>query len=428
MAVGDAALINGVRFHIIVDASRPRGSGSGEVFTEYLKRLRSVKVAEANIDNATTKGAITKGIIAEDEAISKGTEADPKSDRSSPMRDDKDSAIDLSADKYERLKDAGDKELQKESDAELCLQNWILGAFEDETRRLAPGNPSSKKQSLYEWYHGETHYFEVEFSDNRLAPQELEETEELQRRMEELTPRLPMPKYIKEMDLPWIGPEDIEVLSEIVDPEPVHPGAVKYNNEVYFFKPVDPDQPQPTKREIKMLSKIETLGLGDKIMVPRLLGLVAFEHSTTEIMGLLLTNIPSPKPLTTLLSSEVPEEKRLRWADEAQDVVKELHQKGIVWGDAKADNFMVDEDDNLWIIDFGGSYTEGWVDPEVSETKDGDKMGLEKIVDALVDPDENTFDPEDDAEDDSDFEPTSKKRKRTNGTEDSKSSRRKAEE
>ncbi|KIW20229.1 hypothetical protein PV08_00804 [Exophiala spinifera] len=42
-------------------------------------------------------------------------------------------------------------------------------------------------------------------------------------------------------------------------------------------------------------------------------------------------------------------------------------------------------------------------------------MGLEKIVNALTDPDETAFDPDGDAEDDSDFELVSKKRKRAGG-------------
>ena len=53
---------------------------------------------------------------------------------------------------------------------------------------------------------------------------------------------------------------------------------------------------------------------------------------------------------------------------------------------------MVDAHDELWIIDFGGSYTEGWIDPEISETLEGDDMGLEKIQLALEDPDKNTVD------------------------------------
>ena len=36
-----------------------------------------------------------------------------------------------------------------------------------------------------------------------------------------------------------------------------------------------------------------------------------------------------------------------------------LHHRNIIWGDAKAENILVDLDDNAWIIDFGGSYTPG---------------------------------------------------------------------
>ena len=139
---------------------------------------------------------------------------------------------------------------------------------------------------------------------------------------------------------------------------------------------------------------------------------MAYDKSPTEIMGMLLTRISEPRPLTTLLSSDVPEPQRLKWADQSKEVMKILHQHGIVWGDARADNFLVDENDELWIIDFGGSYTEGWINPKILETKAGDKMAIEKIVNALVDPDENTFDPEDADADDSNYVPESKKRKR----------------
>lgn len=31
-----------------------------------------------------------------------------------------------------------------------------------------------------------------------------------------------------------------------------------------------------------------------------------------------------------------------------------LHGIGIVWGDGKAENVLIDINDNAWIIDFGG--------------------------------------------------------------------------
>lgn len=47
---------------------------------------------------------------------------------------------------------------------------------------------------------------------------------------------------------------------------------------------------------------------------------------------------------------------------------------------------MSEDDDRLWIIDFGGSWTEGWIDPELKETVEGDDMATQKIVNALHDP------------------------------------------
>lgn len=60
-----------------------------------------------------------------------------------------------------------------------------------------------------------------------------------------------------------------------------------------------------------------------------------------------------------------------------------LHYQSIIWGDAKADNILIDTQDNAWIIDFGGSYTLGWVDAEKAGTIEGDMQGLAKIMDII---------------------------------------------
>ena len=59
--------------------------------------------------------------------------------------------------------------------------------------------------------------------------------------------------------------------------------------------------------------------------------------------------------------------------------LSKLHQAGIVWGDAKADHVLIDRNDDAWIIEFGGSYTEGWVEKALAGTIDGDAMGMAKI-------------------------------------------------
>ena len=69
-----------------------------------------------------------------------------------------------------------------------------------------------------------------------------------------------------------------------------------------------------------------------------------------------------------------------KWAGQIRGAIEYLHDKGLVWGDAKAANVLVDEDGNAVLIDFGGGYTNGWVDEVNHDTACGDLQGLERII------------------------------------------------
>ena len=71
--------------------------------------------------------------------------------------------------------------------------------------------------------------------------------------------------------------------------------------------------------------------------------------------------------------------KKKRWATQVQQSVEFLHQIGVVWGDGKADNVLVDTENNAWLIDFGGGWTRGWVDESLAGTYDGDKQAIDRI-------------------------------------------------
>jgi tRNA A-37 threonylcarbamoyl transferase component Bud32 len=60
-------------------------------------------------------------------------------------------------------------------------------------------------------------------------------------------------------------------------------------------------------------------------------------------------------------------------------MVHQLHTAGIVWGDAKPDNVLIDYNNDAWLIDFGGGYTNGWVPKEFSGSVEGDLYALQKI-------------------------------------------------
>lgn len=74
---------------------------------------------------------------------------------------------------------------------------------------------------------------------------------------------------------------------------------------------------------------------------------------------------------------------RRKWAAQIEDTVKELHCLGIIWGDAKPGNIVIDECDDAWLIDFGGGFTQPWVDSELAESVEGDLQAVGRIRERL---------------------------------------------
>jgi len=60
---------------------------------------------------------------------------------------------------------------------------------------------------------------------------------------------------------------------------------------------------------------------------------------------------------------------RKRWHNDVVRMLNLLHSAGIIWGDFKPENMLVDEHDDVWLVDFGGGMTDGWVDHKNMETQ-----------------------------------------------------------
>ncbi|CAJ2514343.1 Uu.00g024620.m01.CDS01 [Anthostomella pinea] len=76
---------------------------------------------------------------------------------------------------------------------------------------------------------------------------------------------------------------------------------------------------------------------------------------------------------------------RNRWARDIEALVTDLHDADLVWGDAKPHNVLVDRKKrDLWLIDFGGSFTRTWVDENKADTKQGDMQGVARIQEWLA--------------------------------------------
>lgn len=152
---------------------------------------------------------------------------------------------------------------------------------------------------------------------------------------------------------------------------------------ICFFKPFTASFRNPHANiELMTHRKIATarMPLPPHVRICGIYGLVRDENG---LLGMLFPWIDKKAVLSRGLAQESPICLRRRWASQIDGSIKKLHQEGIIWGDAKAENILIDKNDDAWVIDFGGSYTPGWVDPEKAGSLEGDMQGLGKIMDML---------------------------------------------
>ncbi|PYI08582.1 hypothetical protein BO78DRAFT_440508, partial [Aspergillus sclerotiicarbonarius CBS 121057] len=159
---------------------------------------------------------------------------------------------------------------------------------------------------------------------------------------------------------------------------------------IRFFKPTYCSE--QADREILALIHIRSRGLSDVVRTPALHELVKGQgdHTSTHISGILLEYIEHHSTLADIDMDATPWHIRKKWTEQLQSMMRRLHAAGIIWGDAKPDNILVDTNNDLCIIDFGGGVTEGWVDADKAESREGDLQALSRMIDLLVETDNST--------------------------------------
>jgi hypothetical protein len=151
---------------------------------------------------------------------------------------------------------------------------------------------------------------------------------------------------------------------------------------VAFIKLMRRGDNQPLLNELDKYKMLDEARLGNTLRVSRLRGVVRDESGL--VFGLLLTYIHCKfMTLSYAVKLETSPSLQQKWATQLRDIIDQLHDAGIVWGDAKPDNVLIDTNQDAWVVDFGGGYTEGWVPKKLAGTMEGDQHALEKMVEFI---------------------------------------------
>lgn len=271
------------------------------------------------------------------------------------------------------------------------VYDWVMSPFSQLLIDLAPppeGNPEEIRVTLQESQFPEILHFQLHVEDEQLRPRRI------------LGERRPIYPSFCRLDNSVL--DDLEKWTVIFDPRNIllrfdkpedalfkPPRKVVIENETIecFYKPCHSGN--DAIRELQTYRAIAEAGLYNRgLNLCHVHGIAMDEDGF--ILGILLSHIDCLPGLALGFMvhaadpDDPPQGLRRVWMRQIDDAVAALHAAGIVWGDVKPHNVLVDTENNAWVTDFGCGYTEGWVDKELAETVEGDRMGLAKIRKLLL--------------------------------------------
>ncbi|KAK7710251.1 hypothetical protein SLS64_005835 [Diaporthe eres] len=252
---------------------------------------------------------------------------------------------------------------------------WAVRPFLPLLEEIAPRPSDGTTITLHHFFNGETFDASLKAVDDTLVPGVIEA-------MDEMENVVGNANILWKTTCPVFATTEVEVLSD--DPTYIlvdEPRKVRVQGKELFFKAFpDPDD-SIGAQEVLTLEKIFKARFNpQEVRTSYLYGIVEDEKS--QVIGLLLHYIQVDDTLhdKVIDLGSSGSDLKDKWKRQVTGTVEALHKAGIVWGDVKASNVLVDTAGDAWVTDFGGGHTEGWVDRNKAGTIEGDLQGLRAIT------------------------------------------------
>ena len=255
---------------------------------------------------------------------------------------------------------------------------WLASQFLSEFRHLVPlvdhaGQLTLADLELHQYYECRLEFYDEVPRPGAISPMEQEPPDHYDwDSLDVAPPEWPFPRF-----------QSSDVVVPYTDPTTVFdiiPEQVFVHGRPFFWKPSW--MSVESKDAVEKYCKIHSSGMSlEQLRTSRLYGIVT--SSRGVLRGQLYEWIDVKKHLTWNVLEQTPEATRSKWASQIQRSVSTLHSLNIIWGDVKAGNVVIDQDDDALVIDLEGGATRGWVDKEEQGTREGDLQGLERLVDYI---------------------------------------------
>jgi serine/threonine protein kinase len=263
------------------------------------------------------------------------------------------------------------------------ILNVILDAGKAVFRRVAAPSPAptgSHSQDLHSLLYPETLHFRLESVDNKptIVSINSDDAYAVEAQFDQdVNSDLQI-----DGELPQFSSRDIQILETLVGSGAVSRVLVR-GQEMLCKAQKSGLLDRNLERELSSLQTIKAaLSRGSRsIRIPRLIAYVKHAEDG-HIIGLLREWIPSGVLggcLKDVCTSTTCKERREKWAAQIRETVDQLHEMGLVWGDGKPSNVIIDSNDNAWLIDLAGGWTDGWVDEGIADTVKGDEQAVGNI-------------------------------------------------
>ena len=296
------------------------------------------------------------------------------------------------------------------------FEEWVLGALGDDIRQVTPSPaPGARQQiTLLDYFSPPTFAFELVNRDGKLCtlrenynPRIHGDTAPRTRIVQGSPPpmsqrrgsdssassrgSLPGQGVILRSalpDVPLVPASQLERVDDGLRDEQLSdiPSKVRRvgTSKTFFFKAAL--KAHGHRREMDILSRIKRGGPFDSTFrTSSLASLVVWEDNSGEdkatLMGFLLEYVEGGTLAERMEAAPV--EMRRKWFHQVQSTVGRLHELGIVWGDVKPDNIIINVEGDAVVVDFGGGFTPEYIEPELQQTLQGDLIALDHMADVL---------------------------------------------